>query len=180
MANNELKFTSLKHLVKEHWVGIWSQIFHPSSALQDATVFNNCRAHKHLLGIWEWAKMFPEAGAMDQYTELYCSLTVCVKGGRWRTERGVIQLFTMEKRKGTCPKEKLHFIFTQPESHQTWRSRSQCEYSNWANCNVSSERKSCSQAETEECRSLAHWLETAFRHGSIQRLIEIADHSIWL
>lgn len=106
----------------------------------------------------------------------YYPLAVCVKSGRWRTEWAVTQLFPMEKKKDTCSKEKLHFIFTQPGDLHTWRSRSQCEYSNWASCNVSSERKCCSQAETEECRSLAHWLETAFRQGSIQKLIEIADH----
>lgn len=137
--------------------------------------------HANIYGAFEnEQRYFLKQGLWISIENFYCPLAVCVKSGSQRTKRGVTQLFTMEKRKGTCPKEKLHFIFKQPRDLHSWKSRSQCEYSNWANCNVSSERKCWSQAETEECRSLAHWLETAFRQSSIQRWIEIADHPIWL
>lgn len=124
--------------------------------------------------------MLPEERAMDACRELLLSpCCLCEKSemGNWEGSYST-ELGTLGKQKMTCPKEKPHLFFTQPGDLDAWRS--QCAYSNQAGCNVSSERKCCSQAEAEECRSLAYWLATVcvFRQDSIQRWIEVTGCSI--
>lgn len=135
--NKELRLP-LKHLVKEDWEGMWSQIFHPSSVLWGVTIFNSCRAHKHLWGIWEWAKMFHEAEAMDLSRELL--LSPCCPCEKWEVKNlegsnsavphgkdtrnsfplRTTQLFSMEKILVSCI-----FSQTQRENsfylHTAWR-----------------------------------------------------------
>lgn len=111
----------------KNWNYLWGSLERTTEKRCEAKSFtfldvtklsSDCRAHEHRWSIWEWAKMFPEARAMDVCRDLLLS-PYCLCEEEGPELRGELRYTDVWTRKG---KSNLPKTETTSHLHTAWRS----------------------------------------------------------